>query len=154
MTETEKERLVTILARKYATHTLLELDLYQEGRLALMKAEQTYRAETGATLEGYAYRVIENRFRDIMRTRSTRAAAQTVELTVETRDNEYNLDNEMDLHEIKKILVEQVSEIDRAIFNSYIEGFSYEEIGKIFELPRKKIDNIVQKVKRKIKENI
>jgi len=154
MTETEKERLVTILARKYATRTTTESDLYQEGRLALMKAEQTYRPETGATLQGYAYRVVENRFRDIMRTKSTRSAAQTIELKPETCEHEYDIDTEMNLHEIKRILAEKVSDIDRAIFNSYIEGFSYEEIGKIFELSRKKIDNIVQKVKRKIKEHI
>jgi len=155
LTETAKERLVTILARRYANHTTTEQDLYQEGRLALMKAEQTFRPETGAKFEGYAYRVIENRFRDILRKRGTKCASNTAVLNPDTQKHEYDLDTEMDLLEIKKILHDHVSDLERAVFNSYyMEGFSYDEISKIFELPYKKIDNVVQKVKRKIKEHL
>ena len=49
---------------------------------------------------------------------------------------------------------DKIPELERAIFNSYIEGFSYEEMGRIFELNRKKVDNIVQKVKRIIKSSL
>ena len=143
------DRLVRILARRYATTGVHENDLYQEGMLALIKAEMTYKPESGVKLETYATRVISNRMIDILRREKDAPTA----LQDDTA-GDFNLDDEMNLAEIKKILHEQVSDLDRAIFNSYIEGFSYEEMGKIFELPRKKIDNIVQKVKRQIKEHI
>jgi len=128
-----------------------EEDLFQEGMLALFKAEHTFNPTSGAKLETYASRVITNRFIDVWR----KVGEAPDELNEETQGGALCLDNEMDLEEIRKILREQVSDLERAIFNSYyIEGFSYDEIGRIFELPRKKIDNIVQKVKRKIKEYI
>ena len=144
------DRLVRILARKFATSQIHEEDLYQEGMLALIKAEMTYKPESGVKLETYASRVITNRFIDLMRKQTDKPD----ELNEDTQSGDFNLDDEVNLLEIKKILREQINDIERAVFNSYVEGFSYEEIGAIFELPRKKIDNIVQKVKRKIKENI
>lgn len=143
------DRLVRILARKFATHHMQEEDLYQEGMLALIKAEMTYKPESGVKLETYASRVITNRFIDLLR----KSGENLDILNEDTQSGEYNLDDEVNLLEIKKILREQINDIERAIFNSYVEGFSYEEMGAIFELPRKKIDNIVQKVKRKVKEN-
>ena len=144
------ERLVRILARKFANTRTGEEDLFQEGILALIRAEQTYRADSGAKFETYASRVISNRMIDILRKENE----STNELQEDTEPGTFNLDDEVNLIEIKKILHDRVPDLERAVFNSYIEGFSYEEIGKIFELPRKKIDNIVQRVKRKIKENI
>ena len=154
------DRLVRILARKFATAQVHEEDLYQEGMLALIKAEMTYKPESGVKIETYASRVIQNRFIDLLRKSGDSQCELSQELNEDIHCGGYNLDDEVNLLEIKKILRDQVGDLERAIFNSYIEGFSYDEIGKIFAtatgepLPRKKIDNIVQKVKRKIKENI
>ena len=147
---TNNERLVTILARKFATPHWREEDLYQEGMLALMRARQTFRPGASVKFETYASRVISNRFIDLLRKKTE----NTHELNEDTQRGDFNLDDEVNLIEIRKILHEQVGDLDRAIFNSYIEGFSYDEMGTIFELSKKKIDNIVQKVRRKIKENI
>jgi RNA polymerase sporulation-specific sigma factor len=148
------DRLVRILARKFATAQIHEEDLYQEGMLALIKAEMTYKKESGVKLETYASRVITNRFIDLLRKSGDSRCEFSQSLNEDTQSGDFSLDDEVNLLEIKKILHEQVNDIERAVFNSYVEGFSYEEMGVIFELPRKKIDNIVQKVKRKIKENI
>ena len=143
-------RLVRILARKFANSGMDEEDLFQEGMIAYLRAEGTFDQKHGVVFEAYATRVIKNRFIDILR----KSGNQLSELKESTQEGEFNLDDEVNLIEIKKILREKVCELERAVFNSYIEGFSYDEIGKIFELPRKKIDNIIQKVKRIIKENI
>jgi RNA polymerase sigma factor (sigma-70 family) len=143
------ERLVRILARKYANKRIKEADLFQEGMLAYMKAQSTFKPEIGVTLDTYASKVIRNRFIDLIRKEQ-----DTKKLTTEPLDGGISIEDEMNLAEIKKILIQNVTEIERAIFNSYIEGISYDEIGKIFDMPRKKIDNTVQKVKRIIKSNI
>ena len=144
------ERLVRVLARKFSGNKFDEEDLFQEGMLAYIKAEQTFDPKRDVKLETYASRVIKNRFIDILRKRPDVDATFEDEITT----GDFNLDDEVNLIEIKKILATHVGEIERAIFNSYIEGFSYEEMGKIFDLPRKKIDNIVQKVKKIIKSYI
>ena len=143
-------RVVLSLARKFAGGDRTEQDLIQEGMLAYMKAEKTFDANAGAKFETYASRVITNRFIDLIR----RAPAGTSQINDDTFGNGTDFDNEIKVIEIKKVLKENVCEVERAIFYGYIEGLTYEEISKIFELPRKKIDNIVQKVKKIIKERV
>jgi len=147
---TDGTRLVRILARKFANAQTDEEDLFQEGMLAYIKAESTFNPTRDVKFETYASRVITNRFIDILR----KQGSDAVELQEENTIGDFNMDDEVNLIEIRKILREKVNDMERAVFNSYIEGFSYEEIGKIFELPRKKIDNIVQKVKRIIKSEM
>jgi len=144
------ERLVRILARKFACAKMDEQDLFQEGMIAYMRATATYNPERDVKLETYATRVITNRFIDLLRKQPDTDAMFDDEKTT----SDFSLDDEVHLIEIKKILADHVNEIERAIFNSYIEGFSYEEISKIFDRPRKQIDNIVQKVKKIIKSHI
>ncbi|MDR0462160.1 MAG: sigma-70 family RNA polymerase sigma factor [Christensenellaceae bacterium] len=146
------ERIPRILARKYATNRLAEEDLFQEGMLAYMKAEATFNPERGVTMETYASRVIRNRFIDILR--KEHGSTELDEETTDGATGSFSFDDEVNLIEIKKILAQNVSDIERAVFNSYIEGLSYDEMGKIFDMNRKKIDNTVQKVKKIIKSHI
>jgi RNA polymerase sigma factor (sigma-70 family) len=144
----EHKRLVTILARKYSSARVSEEDLFQEGCLALIKAQKTFQEGKGVRFEGYACVVIKNRMIDVLRKHGN----QDSEFIEDLSASEFNIENEVGLHEIKKSL-EAINEIDRAIFNAFIQGFSYDEMGKIFELSKKKIDNTIQKVKRKVREN-
>jgi RNA polymerase sporulation-specific sigma factor len=142
-------RLIRILARKFSGSAIPEEDLVQEGMLAYIRASQTFNPDAGVKFETYASRVITNRFIDLLR--KTHDTSELIESNIE---GNFSMDDQVSLLEIKKILASRVNELERAIFNSYIEGFSYDEIGKIFTLPRKKIDNTVQKVKRIIKSQI
>ncbi|MCL2228289.1 MAG: sigma-70 family RNA polymerase sigma factor [Firmicutes bacterium] len=144
------ERLVRVLARKYANSQNEEEDLFQEGQIAYLRAIQTFDESKNIRIEAYATRIIKNRFIDLLRKK--RDTSQDVDS--ESASAEYSLDQRVSLIEIKQILATHIADIDRAIFNSYIEGFSYDEISKIFDLPKKKIDNIIQKVKRAIRERV
>ena len=143
-------RLPRILARKFANSHLDEEDLFQEGMIAYIRAEQTFDPARDIKFETYASRVIKNRFIDIIRRQPDNDAVFDDDKTT----SDFSLDDEVNLLEIKKIVANHVDEIERAIFNSYIEGFSYEEMGKIFDMPRKRIDNVVQKVKKIIKSHM
>ena len=142
------DRLVRIIARGFIKSTgLPEDDLVQEGMLALMRARDTFDEKRDVKFETYASRVITNRFIDLQRKRHDDAVFDD-----EVAHGVPDFNDRVALAEIKKILREHATDLERAIFNSYVEGFSYDEISKIFELPRKKIDNTVQKVKKLIKE--
>ena len=142
-------RIVTILARKFSHTHEDEEDLIQEGMLAYVKAQQTFKPDQNAKFDTYASRVITNRFIDLLRKHHKDAP-----LDEEQTPDAHTLDDAMDISEIKRVLAQSVPELERAIFNSYIEGFSYDEIGKIFDLTPKKIDNTVQKVKKIIKAKL
>jgi len=147
-------RLVRIIARKFSNTGLPEEDLVQEGLLGYMKAEMTFKPESGFKFETYASRVISNRFIDIIRRKRHMGNDGLGSLSGREIAGDFSLDDQVNLIEIKNILSDRVPELERAIFNSWIQGFSYEEISKIFDLPRKKIDNTVQKVKKIVKAHI
>jgi len=142
-------RLVRILARKFS-HQLDEEDLVQEGMLAYIRAMSTFKPETGVQFDTYASRVITNRFIDILRKKGDAVAELKEDVTI----GNISFDDQINLIEIKNVLEDKVNDIERAIFNSYIQGFSYDEMSKIFSRPRKQIDNIVQKVKKIVKTNV
>jgi len=139
-------RTVRILARKFANKNFPEEDLYQEGLLAYIRANSTFDPARGVSMETYASRVIRNRFIDLLRHEQEIPSSLD-----EDQAGDFSLDDEVNLSNIRGVLSKHVGDIERAIFNAYIEGLSYDEIGKIFETNRKKIDNTVQKVKRIIK---
>ena len=136
--------LVRMLMRKYEITRISEDDLFQEGMLALLKAEKTFQEGKGAKFETYASRVINNHLIDVMR---------TYKLDPETEpEPEPEPDPYADVRKsLKKILreaLEHCSEFERAIFSAYYQGYSYQEICEIFEISKKKVDNTIQKIHR------
>jgi RNA polymerase sigma factor (sigma-70 family) len=113
------DRLIRGMARKYATNNLSEEDLVQEGNLAFMRAEKTYVTARGVPFDAYAATVIKNRFIDLLRKTPNHVAQFNEETTAGT-----TFDDEIKVIEIKKILSQNVDELNRAIFKSYIEGFT------------------------------
>ncbi|MCL2570723.1 MAG: sigma-70 family RNA polymerase sigma factor [Firmicutes bacterium] len=142
------QKLVTTVVRKtvfrYDSASFSEEDLIQEGMIALIRAQRTFREELGIKFETYASNCIKNRIIDIIRKESGAPAESKIEA------DETAKADPMDLIEKKEIIatvLEKCTDIERAVFNSYIQGYSYQEIAKIFELSPKKIDNTIQKVK-------
>jgi RNA polymerase sporulation-specific sigma factor len=163
LAETELEliekhkRIVPIIIRKFFSFRVLsgklsEQDLYQEGMIALFKAIKTFKEGSGAKLETYASRCIKNRLIDIFRQES--ASGEHPREIMDSDTGGFNLEDEVDVLEKSEIIKKTLSEcteIERAIFNSYAGGFSYNEMSKVFEVSTKKIDNVIQKIRGKIK---
>jgi Mor family transcriptional regulator len=40
-----------------------------------------------------------------------------------------------------------VSDLEKEIFFQHLKGYTYDELSKLYKIPRKKIDNIIRKVK-------
>ena len=135
-----------------AEFSLTEDDLIQEGNLALMKAIKTFKPHDGrAKFETYASVCIKNRILDILRsqTTDTNVSVDIIPENFLVTDYDY-----LDLAIKRDILdkaLKMLPGIERAIFNSYMEGHSYAEISKIFEIAPKKIDNTIQKIKSLVK---
>lgn len=133
-------KVIRALIRKYNIdgNVIDEEDLLQEGRIGLLKALETYQDRGKAKFETYASAVIRNRVLDYLR--STKVDEQVpVETPVFPPDPV--------LWEIlNKVLQEHCNQLERSIFNAYYKGYSYQEIGEIFEINKKKVDNTIQKI--------
>ena len=148
------KKMVTIIVRKFSRANN-EQDLMQEGMLALLRARDTFREGSGAKFETYASCVIRNHLIDILRRQKNNPDISS-ECPDNTANHKFSPEAEEQFLEksstIKKILT-SLPEIERAIFNCYFQGYSYDEIVKIFNTSKKKIDNTIQKVRKLIKES-
>ncbi len=147
------ERLVRMVVRKFASTSVQEEeDLVQEGMIAMLKAKKTFDTSVGVKFETYASLIIRNRLIDVLR-RKKRQPLEESEEVVNSMVGK-TLEDEIDLTEKRKILnriLKECTEIEEAIFNAYFQGFSYEEIASIFSVNTKKINNTIQKIKKRIK---
>jgi RNA polymerase sporulation-specific sigma factor len=145
------ERLVRMVVRKFVNSGVNEDDLFQEGCVALLKAQNTYTPDKGVKFETYASKIIRNRLIDVLRSKhhnTVEAGTAADTATGRSLEDEVDIIERNDL--IKRVL-SKCTEIERAIFNAYFGGYSYDEIGKIFNINNKKIDNTIQKIKKIIK---
>ena len=139
------ERLVRMvvrsLIRKYGLFDFDEDDLFQEGVLGLMKAKMTYQEKSKAKFETYASTVIRNHVVDYIR--------EQVKDPLQPEEPVWpgKKDPDPALWEIlNKVLKEHCDKLEQSIFNAYYKGYSYQEIGEIFEINKKKVDNTIQKI--------
>ncbi len=146
----DRERLVRMQVRRFANTCVAEEDLWQEGMLALLKADQTYDPNLGIKYETYASTVIRNRLIDVLRGYKAKDEEEPLvdDPVGKPLDNE--IEHQRKVHLLHKALG-SCTAIERAIFNAYWQGYSYKEIGGIFTVNSKKIDNTIQKIKKLVK---
>ena len=140
------ERLVRIQVRRFNSASIAEDDLYQEGWLALLKAKQTFNDQLGVKFETYASHVIRNRLIDLLRKHHEEELPLPDPLGGTGEDE---IERQRKLRLLRKVWAE-CSDIERAIFKAYWHGHSYKEIGDIFDVTPKKIDNTIQKIKKRV----
>jgi RNA polymerase sporulation-specific sigma factor len=152
---TNYDRLVRAVVRRFVNFDIYdEDDLFQEGCIALLMAQKTFVEGRGAKFATYASRLIAHRIIDILRKNGdplNEVGADIDDITGETVENEVEKIEKGGL--VQTVLL-KVSEIERAIYNAFANGYSYEEIEKIFAINKKKVDNTIQKIKRLLKAEI
>ena len=145
--------LVKFVVRGFRNCGINEQDLFQEGLIALFKAVQTFKAENNIKFETYASRVIKNRLIDLVRREKETTGALSDQATSgATIEDEFSIIEKSEM--IKQVLDKECTPIEKAVFNSYALGHSYDEISKIFDITKKKIDNTIQKVRGKIRGSL
>lgn len=153
MLKEQDKVIVNSVVRGFKNCGIPEQDLAQEGHIALIRARGTFNAELGIKFETYASRVIKNRFIDLLRRENERTGLLNDQATTGTTiEDHYNIVEKSEL--VRKILNTQCTPIERAIFNSYARGHGYDEISKIFDITKKKIDNTIQKIRNKIRQEM
>ena len=147
----DRERLVRIQVRRFYIPNgapIDEDDLFQEGMLALLRAEKTFDEQRGFKFETYASHVIYNHLLDEVR-KYNEEVEPLLPDAIDDKTLEDKIEQQRKLRLLRKVLAE-CSDIERAIFKAYWRGHSYKEIGDIFDVTPKKIDNTIQKIKNRV----
>ena len=168
--------LINDRASKLLTHcknTGVELnDLIQEGMIGLNEAIKTFQQTKETIFYTYALICINNRIISyIVKSKRLKnkilndsifvelnAQDETNEFGKNLIDNSYNPEkliiSEESKQEILDIIEKNLTETDKQIINLKINGFKYKEIADILGKDMKYIDNSIQRIKNKIRENL
>lgn len=139
---TERARLVNLQVNKFKNAGVPAEDLFQEGMLASLKAEQTFKPDKGAQFATYASKVIYNRLVDVIRKWQS-LGEPPLDPTVEDPDKE--------LWQIVKRVLATCKPLEQDIYKAHFSGLTYDEICARYGVNKKKIDNTIQKVRKLLK---
>ena len=165
-------RLVRTCARPFFLAGGDSEDLTQEGMVGLIKAVREYDASKEASFRTFAEICIRNRLYSVLRAAARdkhKALNQSVSLdTPEFDSNSYtsgtsNLaqrnpeENLIDREHTAALLSgvrKQLSEFEAKILGYYLDGLSCREIAETVGKPPKSVDNAVQRIRRKVAQQL
>ena len=140
-------------------------DLIQEGMMGLMSAIEQYDPSKGASFKTYAELCIRRRLYSAVKSASRYkhtplndyVSFESSYLDESQSLQQYYLRDPEDLviareqaDEITEGLENSLSNFEAKVLQSYLEGLSYEEIGKKVNKSVKSVDNAVQRIRKKL----
>lgn len=153
-------KLICTVAKEYNAYGYETQDFVQEGLLAFLVACKTYCADSGSSFKNYAVKCAKNRFKDIIKKANSKGAVPTKDIVSmdsleHEEDNLQNVEDYVLEREYLKTLMNHISSMlnfsENQVFTMYIQGYSYKDIAQKLNLTTKQIDNTLQKIKRKLR---
>ncbi|MBP3322250.1 MAG: sigma-70 family RNA polymerase sigma factor [Clostridia bacterium] len=145
-------------------------DLHQEAMLALFKAAQSYDEQVnGVTFGLYAKICINNRLISAVRHKKRKQEAQRESAEGEVRRvgrprkkkieekksrTVSGLPTDTQLERLLFLAQNDLSGLEREVFDLYLSGLRYKEIGKRLNCDIKAVDNALARAKKKIKKRV
>jgi len=169
------EPLINSFASKmynYCKNCGLELnDLIQEGRLGLNLAINNYNQNKNAKFYTYAKMCIErNIISMVLRAKRLKHKVLNESISLEFEDDEkykvnniisddsYNPEKQILSYESEKELIDNIKSVltdfEKQVFDLKLSSFSYKEIAELLDRDPKSIDNALQRIKLKAKEQL
>ena len=130
-------------------------DIYQEGMIGLYKAIRDINFEKATTFKAFAELCVT---RQIITAIKTATRQKHIPLNTYVSLNKPVSDDEELIigQEQKKLIEDQIervlSDLEKEVFQSYLDGKSYQEIACDLDVQAKSIDNALQRVKRKLEK--
>ncbi len=128
-------------------------DLAQYGMLALVRAIHTFNVNGSANFKTYASHCIKNAIVDVIR--SADSDVEEVSLDDGFTVKEIDPENIFIQNETSALLMDAISSLlsptEMDVLKLYLECMSYAEIATELGLERKKVDNTIYSVKKKIR---
>lgn len=155
----EYRSLAKSVARSYYLIGADAEDVLQIGMLGLFKAVQTYKFDSNASFKTYATSCIRNIILDeIRKTKPSEMEFVPIDdvsdavFPSDEKDPEYSFIEK----ESSEILYETISTVlnpmELDVFRLHLESLSYKEIAQQLGIERKKVDNTIYAVRKKLKK--
>lgn len=154
-------KLISSLASNYNTDGYEFEDFVQEGLLAFLIACKTFDEKKEMSFKNFAVKCAKNRFADIIKKSKKKSTVPKKNLvsmdSINEKEDALNVeDYVLEREYLKTMLTHLYSLLDAEetkVFKMYALGYSYNEIAESINSTPKKVDNILQKIKRKLREN-
>ena len=154
-------KLIYTIASKYHVDGYGIEDLVQECLLAFLIACKTYDEKQKTSFKSYAVKCAKNRISDLIKKVNAKSSVPDSKLvSIDTLNNaetdsveDYLMEREYLrtlFNHIEKLLTAE----ERRVYKLYSQGYSYKEIAEETNSTPKKIDNILQKIKKKLREDL
>ncbi len=131
-------------------------DLFQVGNIGLLRAISSYTEEQGASFKTYASHCIRNAIIDELRKKSPLVTVSTtdnplVDNLPSSSDPEKEYIDKETVTIVFETLRSTLSDEEFEVLRFYLDGLSYQEISSKLDMEKKKVDNTLYGVKKKIK---
>jgi len=155
----------------HARHMRVSLDdMYQEGLCGLLEAVDKYREDLKVPFYHFARICIDRQIRSLLRRHRGLSfgllhGSVSLDLTISEDDNLFLSDTiaiNDSMHDPiwrfyyneglgrLKILTEEMSTLEKDVYNYRQQGYSYEEIATLCDCSYKSVDNALQRIKKKL----
>lgn len=148
-------------------------DLIQEGMIGLFKAIQNYHADNNASFYTFAKICIDRQIYSAIKASNRKKHSplnsyisfyshvgeddakliDNLEAGTNSNPERVILDKET-TSALEKLLMEQLSSLEKEVLHLYLEGKSYAEIANSLGKSIKSIDNAVQRIREKVKKSV
>lgn len=159
-------KLIRSITSRYNISGLEPDDLIQEGLLGLLSAVKYHKTDGGASFNTYAAVCINRRIMTLLeRSGNSKRKAMNNYISLDDDEvvqsmteggvnpEEILIDRE-NLNDLEKSISGWLSEKEKRVLELYIAGESYEKIGEVIGIPKKSVDNALQRIRRKLRKNI
>ncbi|MCI9233565.1 MAG: sigma-70 family RNA polymerase sigma factor [Bacilli bacterium] len=146
-------------------------DLVQEGMVGLSFAIQNFNEKNGVLFYTYAKTCIERKIlsaiigaqrlkhkilNESVSINTEINGEEQAEIGIILSDNSMNperllIDSEEE-EELQHLIYQELTDQERQILELRVNGFTYVEIAKLLEINKKKVDNVVQRIRAKLKK--
>ena len=156
----------------YRPHSIEIEDFYQEGKFALYESFYKYDESMGVGLAHFVDICVSSSMNGLLRKCNGKAFkllanAQSLDMNVSedcslklydvVSDDNVKTDPQFmtlyyDAQQLLDALLATLSKKEQDVYRLFDEGYSYKEISQTLKIPVKKVDNILQKIRYKIKD--
>lgn len=139
-------------------------DLIQEGMVALFLAINTYDAQKKASFKTFAYLCIRRQIIDAVK-KSNKKGNLPLNESRPLSDYMSSSLEHMGDEPLEQLICEEnfnnlifqintfLSPVEKQVFSLYLQGMTYNEIAEVICVSAKKVDNILQKCRKYLKDN-
>ncbi len=154
----EYGKLVRTIARsvEFVTSEVDYNDLFQVGNIGLLRAISSFSAEQSASFKTFASHCIRNAMIDELRKKSPLVTVSTTDNPlVNSLPSPSDPEKEYIDKETVSIMLETLrstlSAEEFEVLRFYLDGLSYQEISSKLDMEKKKVDNTLYGIKKKLK---